>query len=73
MPKLDLNRLAKKVQKSAGDIAKTVSDTAGKLPDMKLENVTSAVKDVSVRERLFCLLCWQGERKPLAGKTINRR
>ena len=49
MPKLDLNRLAKKVQKSAGDIAKTVSDAASKLPDVKAENVSDTVKDVSSR------------------------
>ena len=47
MPKLDLSSIAKKVQKSAGEVTKTVADAAGKLPDVKTENVTDALKEAS--------------------------
>jgi len=44
MPLFDLNKIAKQVQKSAGDIAKTVSDTAGKVGEMKQEDMAKAAK-----------------------------
>ena len=44
MPLFDLNKIAKQVQKSAGDIAKTVSDTAGKVSEMKQEDMAKAAK-----------------------------
>ena len=47
MPKFDLNNLAKKVQKSAGGLAKAVADAAEIMPDVKAEDVTDAVKDAT--------------------------
>ena len=47
MPLFDLNKLAKIVQKSAEGIAKTVSDAAEKLPDIKTDNMTDIMKDMT--------------------------
>ena len=44
MALFDLNKVAKKVQKSAEGLAKTVSDTAGKMSEMKQEDITKAAK-----------------------------
>ena len=44
MALFDLSKVAKKVQKSAEDLAKTVTETAGKVSEVKQEDVATAAK-----------------------------